>query len=110
MNKIDNFTNQYSLSKTLRFKLIPVGETLERFNMKKLLEEDEHRAESYSKVKKLMDDYHREFIEQSFRNFEKSENFGNFADVVKDYSNLYYKTGKDKNDKNEMKKTEESMR
>lgn len=41
MKKIDNFTNLYPLSKTLRFKLIPVGRTEENFSIKQFLEADE---------------------------------------------------------------------
>ena len=55
-----NFTNLYSLSKTLRFELKPIGNTLE--NMAHVIEQDEHRAESYKLVKKIIDQYHRQFI------------------------------------------------
>lgn len=51
MKKIDSFTGKYSLSKTLRFRLIPVGKTLENFKNKKLLDEDMTRAENYEKIK-----------------------------------------------------------
>lgn len=50
-----NFTKQYPVSKTLRFELKPINETAE--HMTKILEEDEHRAESYKKVKQLIDGY-----------------------------------------------------
>ena len=32
MKKVDLFVNQYPISKTLRFALIPVGKTEENFN------------------------------------------------------------------------------
>ena len=60
---IENFTNLYSLSKTLRFSLIPVGDTEKKFFEKRLLEEDEQRAEDYVKVKGYIDEYHKIFIE-----------------------------------------------
>ncbi len=57
------FTNQYSLSKTLRFELKPVGKTLEHIESKGLLSDDEGKAEDYKKAKKLIDEYHKVFIE-----------------------------------------------
>jgi CRISPR-associated protein Cpf1 len=59
------FTNKYSLSKTLRFELIPVGKTREHINNKGLLEQDDLRAKNYKIVKKLIDEYHKHFIEKS---------------------------------------------
>lgn len=45
------FTNLYSVSKTLRFELIPQGET--RAHLNDLIAEDEQRAEDYKEVKKV---------------------------------------------------------
>ena len=50
VKKIDEFINCYSLSKTLRFSLIPMGKTEETFTEKLLLEEDENRAKEYGTV------------------------------------------------------------
>ena len=52
-NDLSAFTNLYSLSKTLRFELIPQGNTLEMIERQGLLIKDETRAENYKKVKKL---------------------------------------------------------
>ena len=41
---IDSFINRYQLSKTLRFKLKPIGETETNFIKKGLLEDDKQRA------------------------------------------------------------------
>ena len=65
--KSNIFTNQYSLSKTLRFELIPQGKTLEYINSKGLLDQDNNRAISYQKVKKIIDEYHKVFIEDSIK-------------------------------------------
>ena len=62
METFSGFTNLYPLSKTLRFRLIPVGETLKHFIGSGILEEDQHRAESYVKVKAIIDDYHRTIL------------------------------------------------
>ncbi len=110
MAKIDGFINQYSLSKTLRFKLIPVGDTLRNFNLNNMLAEDEKRAESYSKVKKIMDDYHRKYIEDILSSINSSPAFDSFLSELQLYSGLYYKMNKDDNEKQKMKKSEEHMR
>lgn len=68
MKKIDQFTNQYALTKTLRFSLIPQGQTYKNFKNNQILEEDEERAQNYQKVKKLIDTYHKSFIEKSLNN------------------------------------------
>ena len=51
--------------KTLRFKLEPVGKTEEFIERAQVLENDERRAAEYKKVKDLIDNYHRWFIEQA---------------------------------------------
>jgi CRISPR-associated protein Cpf1 len=67
---MNNFVRKYSLSKTLRFELKPVGETAEKIQdfknqtIKEIVEMDKERAEDYKKIKKIIDDYHRYFIEQ----------------------------------------------
>nr|MCR5666280.1 hypothetical protein [Eubacterium sp.] len=57
-----NFTNVYGLSKTLRFELIPQGDTLKNIEKNGILETDEERAEKYEIAKQLIDDYHKKFI------------------------------------------------
>ena len=49
--KIEQFTHQYSLSKTLRFKLIPQGKTRDTFEKQHILEADFQRAEEYVLMK-----------------------------------------------------------
>lgn len=61
------FTQQYPLSKTLRFELKPIGKTLEYIKAKNFLEKDATLAESYQKIKPILDDYHREFIELALK-------------------------------------------
>lgn len=102
MSKFESFTNQYSLNKTLRFSLIPVGKTEENFNAKLLLEEDETRAKEYSKVKRLIDRYHRHYIEGVLSTL--------VLDGVSEYADLYYKTGKTEKDLKDMEKAETTMR
>ena len=60
-----DFTNIYSLSKTLRFGLIPQGDTLRNIEVNGILADDADRAEEKKKVQKLADDYQKAFIERA---------------------------------------------
>lgn len=102
MKKIDNFTNRYSLQKTLRFSLIPIGETEENFNAKRLLETDKKLAQDYKKVKKYIDRYYRKHIENVLSKHKLEE--------IKEYSELYYKVGKSKEDIKLVQDLEKRMR
>lgn len=72
MNKLLEFTNKYSLSKTLRFKLEPVGRTSEYIKRAQIIEEDESRATYVIKMKEIMDDYHKNFIDNVLSRFSFS--------------------------------------
>lgn len=102
MKKIDRFVNQYTLSKTLRFSLIPQGKTKENFENAKLLEEDEKRAEEYKKVKEYIDRYHKMFIERVLTGFI-------LPDLDK-YSELYFKKNKSATETKQLSDIEQSMR
>lgn len=62
--EFNDFKRLYPLSKTLRFEAKPIGATLKNIIKSGLLEEDEHRTQSYVKVKKLIDEYHKVFIDR----------------------------------------------
>lgn len=98
----EQFINRYPLSKTLRFSLIPVGETENNFNKNLLLEKDKQRAENYEKVKGYIDCFHKEYIESvlSKARIEK----------VDEYANLYWKSNKDDSDIKAMESLENDMR
>lgn len=98
----EQFINRYPLSKTLRFSLIPVGETENNFNKNLLLKKDKQRAENYEKVKGYIDRFHKEYIESvlSKARIEK----------VDEYANLYWKSNKDDFDIKAMESLENDMR
>ncbi len=77
MFTLKQFTGLYQLSKTLRFELKPVGRTKEHIVSSGLLEQDEHRADSYIGMKRLLDEFHKYFIEKSLSdiNLNLLENF-----------------------------------
>lgn len=83
MKKIDNFVNLYPVTKTLRFKLIPVGKTKENFDKNKLLEVDKERAENYKKAKLIIDKYYNGFINNCLNNFKFSDNPNNLQEYYR---------------------------
>jgi CRISPR-associated protein Cpf1 len=100
--KIDRLINQYSVSKTLRFSLIPEGRTEEHFECRCLLEEDQQRAKDYGVIKEYIDRYHKSYIEQRLATL--------LLDDVQSYAGLYCKGNKTDKERDEMEKLEQSMR
>lgn len=100
----DKFTKQYQLSKTLRFELVPVGETERFIKEKGLLEKDEKRAEDYKEAKKLIDEYHKDFIERALQTF--------LFDTVKlqRHEELFMNPNRDTIEKDEFKKLKADLR
>lgn len=99
---INEFTNMYNLSKTLRFSLIPYWETEEYFMEIHLLDEDKVRAENYIKVKEYMDRYHRAFIEKVLNTV--------ILNNVDEYSELYFKRNKSDAETKKIEELEATMR
>lgn len=88
MSTLGKFTRQYSLSKTLRFELKPIGRTKEL--MSRLLEEDIQRASDFLEVKKIIDRYHKHIIEDVLAECELCKNEeGESTDLLKEYYNAY---------------------
>ena len=92
------FTHLYPVQKTLRFELKPIGETennIESFknsNLLGVIDRDKKRAENYKIMKKLLDDYYREFIANVL-----NKKIFNTAEL-KDIFNIYKETKKKDND------------
>lgn len=68
MKSLKDLHNLYSLQKTLRFKLIPEGKTQSFIEKNHFLESDEHRSQSYKEAKKIIDEYHKSFIDECLSN------------------------------------------
>lgn len=87
MATIDNFCRQengYSVSKTLRFELKPMEKTLENISKGKFLESDKKKSDDYKDVKKIIDNYHRYFIDDVLK--LASFNWEHLAKEINDYS------------------------
>lgn len=98
-NIYQKFTNLYPVSKTLRFELIPQGKTLENMKKNNIIKNDEIKAESYKKAKKLIDEYHKFFIDNCM------ENYNIQIEDLNKYCELYSKKNKE-----ELNKLKEKLR
>ena len=89
MNHLFNeFTNQFSVDKTLRFALKPIGKTEQNIKEKGLLKKDEERAKKYKKAKKIIDEYHKDFIDRRLKDFAfPKEDLEEFAERYKELKN-----------------------
>ena len=97
----DSFINQYSLSKTLKFRLIPEGKTVE--NIKSItLPEDIKRSENYEELKKIIDSYHIYHIENSLNDFK--------LEKLNEYIEIFQKVTKEDRDKKSILILENSLR
>lgn len=100
-----HFTQQYPLSKTLRFELKPIGKTLQHIQAKNFLEKDATLAESYQQIKPILDEYHRDFIEQALNGVELS--------TLADFQSHYLTLKQNKNDdklRKDLEKSQEQLR
>ena len=108
--KFNDFKKLYQLSKTLRFEARPIGSTLKHIIENGLLEEDEHRAQSYVKVKKLIDEYHKAFIDRVLNEGCLTiENKGN-KDSLEEYYESYMSKSNDENVSKTFKDIQENLR
>lgn len=89
------------MSKTLRMGLIPIAETESNFEKKMLLASDTERKERYEQVKKLIDRYHKHYIDMVLSKVIELDGFD-------EYVQLYFDPSADKVDA--LKKLEEKLR
>ena len=106
----EDFKRLYPLSKTLRFEAKPIGDTLKNIIKSGLLEEDEHRAQSYVKVKKLIDEYHKAFIDRVLNEGCLTiENKGK-KNSLEEYYESYMSKSNDENVSKTFKEIQENLR
>jgi len=80
------FTRKYQLSKTLRFELKPIGQTLENMEKAQILVHDKEKEVAYQIVKPLLDKLHEKFINESLKkakNISWKEYYSVFAELRK---------------------------
>jgi CRISPR-associated protein Cpf1 len=108
--KYNHFTNLFSQSITLRFGLVPQGKTLQHIQENGLLEQDAHRAESYIKMKKLIDEYHKRFIDRSLSDFKLNMEDKGKKDSLTEYFTYYQIGKKDDRQKADYEKIQSNLR
>lgn len=102
-NGLDQFIGLYSIAKALRFELIPQGDTLKNINEKGVLSSDKERAAAYSKVKMIIDEYHKDFIERALADVNIGWN--ELADAIE-----RYRKSKDDKSKRNLQKLQAAKR
>ena len=96
----NDFTGLYPLSKTLRFEAKPVGATWHHIQNSELLNEDQHRAESYKVAKKLIDEYHKAFIDKVMDSFSFPLTSQGKLNSLQEYHDCYMNKEKSEQAKN----------
>ncbi|MCI5561391.1 MAG: type V CRISPR-associated protein Cas12a/Cpf1 [Phocaeicola sp.] len=104
MNKLNSFTHLYPVSKTLRFELRPIGKTIE--NVTSYLQEDKKRANNYRDAKKLIDNYHKHFIDSTLESLPGST----LGKEIRELIEKYYECYRNKEKQEEIEKLQEQLR
>ena len=107
MKDLNQFTNLYQVSKTLRFELKPIGKTAKTFKLwleepnntkdtNNLFAKDSRIKDAYLAIKPIMDKLHEKFIEESLlsdeaKQIDFSEYFALFRDPQKEISSDFEK-------------------
>ena len=110
MNTYEKFTKTYPLSKTLRFELIPIGQTKENIIRSGLLEQDEHRDASYQQVKKIIDEYHKAFIEDVLENVRLTYTSEGKKNSLEEFYTNYMCKSKDDTQKKQFEEVHKNLR
>lgn len=107
MSKKDfsQFTNKYSLSKTLRFELKPVGKTLEMLRENNVFKKDEIIQKKYEQTKPFIDRMHREFVLEALNSVRLS-GLHEYQKALQGWQ----KNKKDKEVQKELQKNEKALR
>ena len=98
------------MSKTLRFELVPDERTKVFLENSDLIAEDEHRAESYKLVKKIIDRYHKAFIENILSSLTLQCESDNRQNSLEEFCELYHIAQKTDADKKSIERVQEQLR
>lgn len=107
---MEQFSNLYQVSKTLRFELIPDKRTKSILERTDLIAQDEHRAESYKIVKRIIDRYHKAFIESVLGSLKLPFKSRGNQDSLEELYELYSKSQKSDADKKALEKVQDKLR
>ena len=110
MKTFNDLTGLYSLSKTLRFELKPVGKTKENIETKGIIAQDEKRAEEYKKVKDIIDRYHKSFIDMCLAGLVLRTTSDGNNDSLEDYVALASKSNRDEKEEKDFDGVKTALR
>lgn len=110
MNRLEQFIHLYPVSKTLRFELKPVGKTAKNFENSGLLEQDKHRDESYRKVKKIIDRYHKSYIDSAFSSIDNTDIKAQMLRSLHDFVELYKESKRTEDNEKELDEIRTTLR
>jgi len=102
-----NFTNLYSLTKTLRFELKPYPNSPTEKNIHNVIPLDEERAENYKKMKLILDELHNQFINESLEIAILNQD--NLSIFQKNYLDLKAKNKNRRENESEIKSLEDKF-
>ncbi|MBU1900830.1 type V CRISPR-associated protein Cas12a/Cpf1 [Patescibacteria group bacterium] len=94
----EQFTDQYSLSKTLRFELRPVGETPKMLEENNVFGKDKNIQKKYEQTKPFFDRLHRDFVKDALTNVQ--------LDGLREYFEIWKMWQADSKNKDKKKKLE----
>lgn len=97
---LKDYTNLYHLSKTLRFRLIPVGETSK--NIERYIKQDETRNDEVKILKQIIARFDKKFIEESLEGFK--------LDKLEELANKIVKNPKDDTSQKEINNLKKDLR
>lgn len=97
-----NLTKLYPISKTIRNELIPIGKTVENIKKNNILESDIRRKADYEHVKVLMDNYHKQLINEALKGVHLVE--------LSNAANIYFNSARDKNSADDFAKSQDKLR
>ena len=86
--EFSDFTRKYSLSKTLKFELQPVENT--KNHLQEFINSDTIRAKEYTELKQIIDEYHKDYIENSLSvpNILDEQKLKELANSLSDYRKI----------------------
>ena len=99
---MQQFIGVYPDSKTLRFKLIPIGRTLEMMEKNAIIQNDTKKYEGYKRLKKIIDEYHKAFMDHSLKDL--------YLEGLEEYSELYNRSKRDVSQEKKYKELQANLR
>ena len=88
----------------------PIGQTLDNIIRTGLIEQDEHRDKSYQKVKKIIDEYHKTFIESVLENVKLTNASEGKKNSLEEFYTEYICKAKDEKQKKQFEEIQKNLR